>query len=55
MLIFRRLGSCRIADRVLLLGRGRLVKSETDDELFAAHGRDAERYGLQAAWYRQLA
>ena len=53
VLISHRLGSCRIADRILLLDRGRLVEAGTHDELLAAQGRFAELYRLQAAWYRQ--
>lgn len=52
VLISHRLGSCRIADRILLLDRGRLVEAGTHDALLAAQGRYAELYALQAAWYR---
>ena len=52
VLISHRLGSCRIADRVLVLRAGRLIEAGTHDELLARDGAYAELYRLQAAWYR---
>ncbi len=52
LLISHRLGSCRGANRVLVLHQGRLVEEGTHDELLAATGRYAELYRLQAAWYQ---
>ena len=52
VLISHRLGSCRIADRVLVLQAGRLIEAGTHGELLAQGGAYAELYGLQAAWYR---
>ena len=52
VLISHRLGSCRIADRVLVLQAGRLIEAGTHGELLAQGGAYAELYELQAAWYR---
>ena len=52
LLISHRLGSCRIADRILVLREGALVEQGTHAELLAADGEYAALYRLQAAWYR---
>ena len=52
LLISHRLGSCRIADRILVLREGALVEQGTHAELLAAGGEYATLYRLQAAWYR---
>jgi|LSQX01.1.fsa_nt_gb ATP-binding cassette subfamily B protein len=52
VLISHRLGSCRMADRILVLQDGRLVEEGTHDELIAQGGEYAAMYRAQAAWYR---
>ena len=52
VLISHRLGSCRIAGRVLVLQAGQLIEAGTHGELMAHDGAYAELYRLQAAWYR---
>ena len=52
VLISHRLGSCRIADRILVLQKGRLVEAGTHADLVAEGGAYAELFQLQAAWYR---
>ncbi len=52
VLISHRLGSCRIADRILVLHAGRLLEEGSHTELMAAGGTYADLYRLQAAWYR---
>ena len=52
LLISHRLGSCRIADRILVLRAGALVEQGTHTELLAVGGEYAALYRLQAAWYR---
>jgi ATP-binding cassette, subfamily B, bacterial len=52
LLISHRLGSCRLADRILVLQDGQLVEEGTHPALLAADGRYAELYRMQAAWYR---
>jgi ABC-type multidrug transport system fused ATPase/permease subunit len=51
LLISHRLGSARLADRILFLQQGRIVQEGTHDELMATGGPYAELYRMQAAWY----
>jgi ABC-type multidrug transport system fused ATPase/permease subunit len=52
LFISHRLGSARLADRILFLEDGRITAEGSHAALMAAHGRYAEMYSLQAAWYR---
>jgi ATP-binding cassette subfamily B protein len=52
LLISHRLGSCRIAGRILVLKAGRIVETGTHEALLAAGGEYATLYRMQAAWYR---
>ena len=52
LLISHRLGSCRIANRILVLTEGRLEEEGSHAELMAARGLYADLYQLQAEWYR---
>jgi ATP-binding cassette, subfamily B, bacterial len=52
LLISHRLGSARLADRIIFLQRGQIVQAGTHDQLMQAGGPYAELYELQAAWYR---
>ena len=52
VLISHRLGSCRLADRILVLNEGRVVEQGTHSQLIAAGGEYAELFKLQAGWYR---
>ena len=51
VLVSHRLGSARLADRVIFLERGRVVQEGTHDELVAAGGPYSELYRMQAEWY----
>jgi ABC-type multidrug transport system fused ATPase/permease subunit len=51
LFISHRLGSARLADRILFLEGGRITAEGSHAELMAAQGRYAEMYSLQAAWY----
>jgi len=53
LLISHRLGSARLADRVIVLGDGRVIETGSHDELMAANGRYAELFHMQAQWYEE--
>jgi ATP-binding cassette, subfamily B, bacterial len=53
LLISHRLGSARLADRILFLQQGRIVQEGTHDALMATGGPYAELYKMQAEWYRR--
>ena len=52
LLISHRLGSARLADRVVFLRDGEIVEQGTHDELVQAGGPYAELFTMQAEWYR---
>ncbi|WP_133478904.1 ABC transporter ATP-binding protein [Cognatilysobacter segetis] len=52
VLISHRFSSVRMADRILVLGGGKVEASGTHDQLMAQRGRYAELFELQAAGYR---
>lgn len=51
LLITHRLASVRMADRIIVLERGRVAEQGTHAELIGAGGLYAELYGIQAAAY----
>jgi ATP-binding cassette subfamily B protein len=52
LLISHRLGSARLADRILVLAGGQISETGTHAELLAAGGHYAMLYHTQAAWYQ---
>ena len=52
IVISHRFPTVRMADRIIVLERGRLVEEGTHDELIAAGGRYARMFELQASGYR---
>ena len=52
LLISHRLGSARLADRVVFLQDGEIVEQGTHDELVQADGAYSELFAMQAEWYR---
>ena len=52
LLISHRLGSARLADRIVFLEEGRIVEEGSHHELMEAGGRYAQLYSVQAEWYR---
>jgi ATP-binding cassette subfamily B protein len=53
LLISHRLGSARLADRIVVLEEGRVVQTGRHEELIAMGGPYTEMYTLQAEWYRE--
>ncbi len=51
-LISHRMGSARLADRILVLDGGRIVEDGTHVELLAREGLYAQLFYTQAHWYR---
>jgi ATP-binding cassette, subfamily B, bacterial len=52
LLISHRLGSARLADRILVLDNGRIVEQGQHMTLLAHDGRYATMYRIQAHWYQ---
>ena len=52
LLISHRLGSARMADRIVVLQQGRIVEQGRHDELVAAQGLYAGMWEEQASWYQ---
>ena len=52
ILISHRLGSCRLAGRIVVLRDGRLAEEGSHEEFVSSGGTYAELYRMQAAWYR---
>lgn len=52
ILISHRLGSARLADRIVVLKAGRVVESGAHEELLARGGEYAGFFRLQAQWYQ---
>ena len=52
LFISHRLGSARLADRILFLEDGRIVEDGTHHELLARGGRYSHIYSIQAEWYK---
>lgn len=52
LLISHRLGSARLADRIIVVKGGAIVESGHHDELIRKNGEYATMYRLQAQWYQ---
>lgn len=51
VIVTHRLGSVRLADRILVLKEGRIAECGTHESLIKAGGIYAQMYAAQAAWY----
>jgi ATP-binding cassette subfamily B protein len=54
ILISHRLGSARLADRILFLEAGRIAEEGTHADLLARGGRYAAMYAIQSSWYTDV-
>ena len=52
VLVTHRLGSARIADRIVVMEKGKITEVGSHDELIAKNGTYAEMFAAQAEWYR---
>jgi ATP-binding cassette subfamily B protein len=55
VLISHRLGSARLADRILFLSNGHVTEEGIHDELIKSGGSYAQLYTMQAEWYQETA
>jgi ATP-binding cassette subfamily B protein len=53
ILVTHRLGSTKIADRILLMENGQICELGTHEQLIAQGGRYAKMYYEQASWYER--
>ena len=53
VLVTHRLGSAKIADRILLMDEGKICELGTHEQLMAKNGRYAAMYREQASWYNR--
>jgi ATP-binding cassette subfamily B protein len=52
VLISHRFSTARLADRIIVLEKGKILEAGTHQELMANNGRYAELFSLQAAGYQ---
>jgi len=51
IIVTHRLGSAKIADRIIVMDEGRIIESGTHEELLKSNGRYSMMYAAQARWY----
>ncbi|MCL2528504.1 MAG: ABC transporter ATP-binding protein/permease [Defluviitaleaceae bacterium] len=53
IIITHRLGSAKLADRIIVMEKGEIVEEGTHDELVAHPGKYADMWEAQAGWYQE--
>ena len=51
LLVTHRMGSCKIADRIIVVDDGQIVEEGTHEELMNKNGYYHKMYEAQAQWY----
>ena len=51
ILVTHRMGSCKIAVRIVVMDEGQIVEEGTHEELMNRNGKYKEMYAAQAQWY----
>lgn len=51
ILVTHRMGSCKIADRIVVMEGGQITEEGTHEELMNKNGKYKEMYAAQAQWY----
>ncbi len=54
IIVTHRLGSVKIADRILVMDKGRIVEEGTHDSLMSAGGMYHQMYQAQKKWYEEI-
>ena len=53
IIVTHRLGSVKIADRILVMDKGRIVEEGTHESLMSASGMYHQMYRAQKQWYEE--
>ena len=52
LMVSHRLGSSKMAERILVLDKGKIVEEGSHEELMNAHGMYSKMFNMQAHWYK---
>ena len=51
ILVTHRMGSCKIADHIIVMDEGQIIEEGTHEDLMNKNGKYKEMYVAQAQWY----